>query len=156
MTPEQQAIYDKLPTHILLTPGVDKWRKGDEMFYDDWYPIEIETDGEWYGKKIGKLITARRPIPAPIREAQAWWTLYNRLATVVPDSRDGVIYAFVISTPKRYFLEVIKSRSLRGIRKFASEEAAKNAIPVLGGEDKISEMFSVGPGVFEQWLQDEI
>jgi hypothetical protein len=160
MTPEQKAIYDKLPEYIMLKAEVDKWRENDEYVV----PISggdlswIKIDSHLIGKSIEIYYTSRRPIPSEIREAQAWWILYNQLATVNPYSREGVIFAFIISpnTPNRFFLEVIKSRSLRGIRKFPNEEAAKNAIPILGGEGKISEMFSTGSGVFEKWLELDV
>jgi hypothetical protein len=152
MTPEIKAVYEKLPTHVLLIPEVDKWRDGDEWFSNGWRDFS-ENDVKYFPYKLA----IRRPIPAHIREAQAWWIVYNQLATVDPYSREGVIFAFVISpnTPNRFFLEVIKSRSLRGIRKFPNEEAAKNAISILGGEEKISEMFSKGQGLYEEWLMVE-
>jgi hypothetical protein len=161
MTPEQKAIYDKLPEYIMLKAGVDRWRENDEYAIMSgkklhWLKIDNDSLGEYVDIEYEDI--ARRPIPSHIREAQAWWILYNQLATVDPYSREGVIFAFIISpnTPNRFFLEVIKSRSLRGIRKFPNEEAAKNAIPILGGEGKISEMFSTGSGVFEKWLELDV
>ena len=57
-----EKIRAALPTHIMLTPGVHRWRERDDMLVGgEWFPIEYETDGEWYGKPV--KIEARRPVP---------------------------------------------------------------------------------------------
>lgn len=67
-----EKIRTRLPTHIMLTPGVHRWREGDDMRVGGkWFPIEYETDGEWYGEPV--KIEGRRPIPPHILDNQAFW-----------------------------------------------------------------------------------
>ena len=80
-----EKIRAALPTHIMLTPGVHRWRERDDMLVGgEWFPIEYETDGEWYGKPV--KIEARRPIHPHILDNQAFWLRFGGTA---PQSRVG-------------------------------------------------------------------
>lgn len=69
MTLEQ--IRAALPTHIPLTPGVHRWREGDELFISiegDWLEVDEDSaNGRYYN------CPRRRPIPPHILDNQAFW-----------------------------------------------------------------------------------
>ena len=78
-----EKIRAALPTHIMLTPGVHRWRERDDMLVGgEWFPIEYETDGEWYGKPV--KIEARRPIPPEVLDNQAFYLWAGQYGGVVP------------------------------------------------------------------------
>jgi hypothetical protein len=162
MKPEQEAIYNKLPTHIILRAGLDKWCKDDEYAAalsggePLWTTVWLKVDDYLIGQCIGTEYAARRPIPAYIREAQAWWILFNKLAAVDPDAKGGLMLICRYNHLRnRIVLDTISAVYTRGMRKFANESAVEDAIPILGGEEKIIEMLSAGPGVYEKWLMEE-
>ena len=73
-----EKIRAALPTHIMLTPGVHRWRKGDEYgrtesryekgMPDDWQPV---LNSNFYGQPVDEF--GRRPIPSHILDNQAFW-----------------------------------------------------------------------------------
>lgn len=86
-----EKIRAALPTHIMLTPGVHRWREGDEcafctmdgqVYFDEIgsenigkiVPPDDKDDPSWFGK------TARRPIPSNILDNQAFWIRFDILA----------------------------------------------------------------------------
>jgi hypothetical protein len=83
-----EKIRAALPTHIMLTPGVHRWREGDEYW--------SKTEGEWVKAthmdtkilcEMGSLISfraARRPIPPHILDNQAFWLWISQFNGVVP------------------------------------------------------------------------
>lgn len=73
-----------LPKYIYLTPGVHKWREGDEYFGFvslAWLPREkefwgtvIKQEGPAWKNEPDRilLVPARRPVPSEVLENQAW------------------------------------------------------------------------------------
>lgn len=85
---EFTAILNRVPMWHMLTPLVDKWKDGDEYllvagFNKKWSPILRE---QMYGYPVSDETIFRRPIPESVRRSVAWWALYNKLATVAPQS----------------------------------------------------------------------
>ena len=103
MTLEQ--IRAALPTHIMLTPGVDVWREGDEycltekvkLVSNGWQEInsynlgrklptkENTQHGDWFiiktaigiDMRVVSGYVARRPIPPHILDNQAFWLRFE-------------------------------------------------------------------------------
>ena len=74
MTIEQ--IRAALPTHIILTPGVHRWREGDEFVSGaEWEPICGPLGV--VGNDIKPFQLARRPIHPHILDNQAFWLLFE-------------------------------------------------------------------------------
>ena len=83
MTIEQ--IRAALPTHIILTPGVHRWREGDEFVSGaEWEPICWPLGV--VGNDIKPFQLARRPIHPHILDNQAFWLRFGGTA---PQSRVG-------------------------------------------------------------------
>jgi hypothetical protein len=149
-----QQIKDSLPKYRYLTPGVDVWREGDEVV--DLYQDEDITREFWNKKSplpIGTFLRpmaiGRRPIPDEVLENQAFWVLYNKLATVAPDNKGYIML------PK--FGGVVASRVVDtfGLYKFISEPSIANAIPLLGGEQNIIKHLSIGDA-YSVWLGEQL
>lgn len=88
MTLEQ--IRAALPTHIMLTPGVHRWRDGDIClkasgnpdYIIEVYPITIRADmKDWVGKTVTHIprhiLCGHRPIPPHILDNQAFWIWFD-------------------------------------------------------------------------------
>jgi len=80
-----EQIRAALPTHIMLTPGVHRWREGDEIY--------LEREDVWelidYPQTVGDRIlpgdhNARRPIPPEVLDNQAFYLWASQYGGVVP------------------------------------------------------------------------
>lgn len=63
-----------VPTHWMLTPGVDKWALGDRRFVGHPYRIAhniIRKELRYLGQKLEEHEAGDRPIPQSVREAEA-------------------------------------------------------------------------------------
>ena len=143
----------KVPTHVMLTPGVHLWRDND-------YEIQVGNIGQGrelfhdiaHPTQFGKIIesdSAYRPVPEHIRRSAAWWGLYNSLATSNAGARfeyDPHDKAWPLST----YLDSI----VRGVKGFGSREALKKYIPILGGEKTIIHYLSEGP-LLDGWVGEQ-
>ena len=82
----REKIRAALPTHIMLTPGVHKWREGDEVYLereDVWELID------YHPQIFGNLVlpgdhNGRRPIPPRILDNQAFYLWAGQYGGVVP------------------------------------------------------------------------
>lgn len=80
-----KKIRAELPTHIMLTPGVHRWRGGDEFKKSSntvWRSISEYTGKGWatWDNKVIEVedgTNVRRPIPTHILDNQAWWICYE-------------------------------------------------------------------------------
>ena len=73
-----EKIRAALPTHIMLTPGVHRWRDGDEFVSGaEWEPICGPLGV--VGNDIKPFQLARRPIHPHILDSQAWWLYVQQL-----------------------------------------------------------------------------
>ncbi len=160
-TKEYLEILNRIPTHIMLVPGVHRWQDGDEWWsdYDEWqtfvpggYPdsvIEIDEDMQVF----------RRSIPQHIRENAAWWALYNKLATI-PQLQFG--YLWVFHKPWHpvgewsWVLELSDKQGFSyGLRKFETKEKASIAREILGGEEAIIKLLSDGD-LMSSWMGEQV
>lgn len=126
-----------VPEYVLLRPGVDVWRDGDEKYWDEmgWaepQPLTI------IGKKVQDV--GRRPIPAEVREAMAWWIIF----TAELDRRTIPLYRIMS------FYDELKSNLLR------LEEQMNYCVEVeeFGGIEAMAEYLE-NPNPFESWLASQ-
>lgn len=82
-SPEFTAMLEKIPTHIMLTPGVHKWQEGDEFgIYNghsfQWCRVEHNT----VEPKDQRGWPIRRIVPEPIRRNAAFWELADSLLNI--------------------------------------------------------------------------
>lgn len=94
-----EQIRAALPTHIMLTPGVQKLKWYDELwafegFKKQWFAIDPATpERGWLEKanhriyEIGEVI-ARRPIPPHILDNQAFYVWLSQIGLVTKTERD--------------------------------------------------------------------
>lgn len=157
-SPEFLAILERVPRWHMLTPGVDVWREGDEV--GNYINHEIGTEWEaiensaFYGDKIVGL--SRRPVPEHVRRSEAWWALYNQLATVTPNE-----YRFSLDlwygraiAPNVHGRNTLDAANF-GYGCFETREAALAAIPILGGEAEIIKNLEEGPGAYMRWILEK-
>lgn len=73
-----EKIRASLPTHIMLTSGVHKWREGDEFYSagDRW---KSTCPPHWVGQDVSD--NCRRPIPSHILDNQAFWLRFGDSAS---------------------------------------------------------------------------
>ena len=134
MTLEQ--IRAELPTHIMLTPNVHKWREGDEIYLeceDVWEPID-------YPQVVGKHVlpgdhNARRPIPSHILDNQAWYLYFEQICDA-----EKTNYLHVLQAYETYRRVMILS---------------KKAVSRLGGESVIAKNFNAGR-LYDKWLREQM
>jgi hypothetical protein len=91
-----EKIRATLPTHIMLTPEVHRWREGDEFGFD-WMAV---PEG-FIGGRIKDGFKGRRPIPPEVLDNQAIW--------IWVESVEGVA-----STPP--IAEIVKAKLLESWR----------------------------------------
>lgn len=118
-----EKIRAGLPTHIMLTPGVHRWREGDKV------PLHngnfIAVCSEDIGNRPDCLSV--REIPPHILDNQAFWILYNSMATLNGRSDGWVIYLVPFQDDEGVWIaETRIERTDRnyGLRKFSSKEKA--------------------------------
>lgn len=174
-----QQIKDSLPKYRYLTPGVDVWREGDEYCLTEtvklakpgWQKIgsgavglelptkDCEMHGGWFivetvigiGVRIASDYVARRPIPDEVLENQAFWVLYNKLATVAPNGEGfDVCYHKLLAV-----YDLSTGNGMNGKRLFESQDAYHKAIPLLGGEQNIIKHLSAGD-LYSKWLGEQL
>lgn len=148
-----EKIRAALPTHIMLTPGVHRWREGDEFFYDDkWIFIEQEN-AHLFRKLVDDDSPARRPIPPHILDNQAWWALYDELAELQPFELGVEPYI------NSYGLAFASWDNCHGIKKFKSirgeSDYARECVAKLGGDDLFVKIFKAGP-LYDKWLLEQM
>lgn len=158
-----QQIRDSLPKYRYLTPGVDMWREEDEVLYY-WFDNSIEEIANKWLKAdylvFGKVLRSsqgRRPIPDEVLDNQAFWVLYNKLATVDPIPQfDQAFSQFIITLigEDEKFLDVEEEAQFNGMRGFNGSSMAYSAIPLLGGEQNIIKHLSAGD-LYSKWLSDQ-
>lgn len=151
-----------VPTHWLLTPGVDVWQDGDEeVFCSDYGPYWSDFLGgvgfEIPERKdaLTQPIIARRPIPRDVRESAAWWLLYNTLAEVDPIPKfDQLMARFIITMygDDDNHLDIEPEAEVSGMRSFNGESKAFAAIKALGGEQRIIKELSAGHDPLGRWI----
>lgn len=156
-----------IPEYILLVPGVDKWKEGDEWLFTQVDPDIRDKQHDWrkirplnVGASVGNLDAARRPIPLSIREAEARWLLYNSLATVPARleldrweyslGTDGFLTAHM--NEGFGFPEGEGEAELCGLRGFESKKAAMDAVLLFGGEQAVIQMLIEGQGALMRWI----
>ncbi len=168
-SPEFLEKLAKVPTHVMLTPRVHRWRESDEWLFDETYSATrdpgwglLSSDGMNLRDgdpptNIGSYVygVARRPIPENVRRSAAWWALYNSLATVAPDHL-GIAYLYcLINRVSGISLTIdFENRMRHGIRKFESFEKCRDSIPILGGEETIIHFLSEGP-LMDSWMGEQ-
>jgi len=159
-SPEFTEILNRLPRWHLLTPGVDVWREGDQFYdwaeYDDWFDCLNDMVGSITGQAVttceseeGDAAIGRRPIPEHVRRSEAWWALYNKLATVGPGE---LAFYFESKEPDYGGLAIILFESTFSHRGFEARSVAELAIPILGGEAEIIKNLQEGPGAYMRWV----
>ena len=154
------AILERVPRWHMLTPG-DVLQKGDEYFADGrWF----EEQQGWFGQIIDirmSAFTHRRPIPEHVRRSEAWWALYNQLATVAPIPRfDQAHSQFIVTLYADHsgddnpsaVLDVEEESQFNGLRGFNGSAEAYSAIRALGGEAEIIKNLQEGPGAYMRWV----
>lgn len=148
-----------LPKYIYLKPGVHKWREGDDYFskYEGWTPaIHMSTK---LLCEFGTTISypaVRRPIPDEVLENQAFWVLYNRLATVAPASDElGVTFYISRNALREEILRITLLHADLNTRRFLTSLEARKAIPLLGGEQNIIKHLSAGD-LYSVWIGEQI
>lgn len=159
-SPEFLAILGRVPRWHMLTPGVDVWRENDEY-------LPSKQNAEWvnaweaygrYGiKEIASVFSsrARRPVPEHVQRSEAWWALYNQLATVAPIPRfDQALSRFIITMydVDDVHLDVEEESEIGGLRGFNGSSEAFAAIKALGGEAEIIKNLQEGPGAYMRWV----
>lgn len=152
-----EKIRAALPTHIMLTPGVHRWREGDEFKKANslvWREISPYTGRgwpTWNGKvvEVGDGTDVRRPIPPHILDNQAWWVLYDRLGTVPPKEKGHILL------PK--FGGIVPSfvGDCFGERKFPDDEHAYQAVIHLGGDKEVIKRLTEGH-LYDKWLLEQM
>jgi len=152
-----EKIRAALPTHIMLTPGVHRWRDGDEEYIDseeNFMGIDPHCAGCIVDHEGG-----RRPIPQYILDNQAFWVLFDKLADRSPQSLGGV--ALELERGLRDYQNVrVLIHNVRGLffghtRRFSTENAAYEAMENLGGARKIIENLSIGR-LYDKWLLEQM
>lgn len=171
-SPEFTEILNRLPRWHLLTPGVDVWREGDQFYdwaeYDDWFDCLNDMVGSITGQAVttceseeGDAAIGRRPIPEHVRRSEAWWALYNQLATVAPIPRfDQAHSQFIVTLYADHsgddnpsaVLDVEEESQFNGLRGFNGSSKAYAALKVLGGEQEIIKNLQEGPGAYMRWV----
>lgn len=143
-----QQIKDSLPKYRLLTPGVDVWRDGDEFF--DIVDLKFDTIAPVQFRQLVNGITGRRPIPDEVIDNQAFWVLYNKLATAPRH-----LATFELSMGLKG-IEVHYERLFKnGAPGFKTALLAEKAIPLLGGEQNIIKHLSAGD-LYSKWLGEQL
>jgi hypothetical protein len=151
-----------LPKWIYLTRNIGKFREGDEFMLLHIYGM-TGCDIKWektreIGCPIAFMNAARRPIPPEVLESQAFWVMYNRLATIAPNEKG---YALTIDTdPSEKWMPASMhchygDTSIRGQRKFMLPELLRESILQLGGEQNIIKHLSAGD-LYSKWLSEQI
>lgn len=149
-----------VPTHWLLTPGVDVWQDGDEVLDCDYdkngLAIPLFVRGSLaLGTYLRPDDIGRRPIPQDVRESAAWWLLYNTLATVDPIPRfEQLLARFIITTYGDDIIElnVEPEAEFSGMRGFDGESKVYASIKALGGEKRVIKELSAGPDPLGRWI----
>lgn len=140
-----------LPKYIWLQAEKDIWQEGDECLpekIDAWHPVTRPLIGT-----LVMVLCARRPIPDEVLDNQAFWVLYNRLATVAPASDElGVTFYISRNALREEILRITLLHADLNTRRFLTSLEARKAIPLLGGEQNIIKYLSTGPNPFENWL----
>lgn len=131
MTLEQ--IRAALPTHIMLTPGVHRWREGDEFFVHRW-----TLKDSFIGHPVGEWEAGRRPIPPHILDNQAWWVCANR--------KLGQGRVLVLDW-------TVNQSEAQGHSKLS--QLSSGEIAVLGGADKVLKRLSEGR-LYDKWLLEQM
>lgn len=150
-SPEFLAILERVPRWHMLTPD-DKIQDGD-------YKIEAGNIGQGQEVFMDKIHWAESPenlpfvfrtIPEHVRRSEAWWALYNQLATVAPNGEGFAMYI------NSYGLALDTSMKCHGIRKFeisdSDRELFQERISILGGEAEIIKNLQEGPGAYMRWV----
>ena len=153
-SPEFLAILERVPRWHMLTPG-EQIKDGDKI----WQPGD-QVSGVW--RKVIAIGTVnsrpfRRHIPEHVRRSEAWWALYNQLATIKPDKR-GWLMGHDRMIPERtetpdafeVFAHVVLVNY--GLPKFTDDLDWRDAIDILGGEAEIIKNLQEGPGAYMRWV----
>lgn len=137
MTLEQ--IRAALPTHIMLTPGVHRWREGDEIavfgedIWDlDWLKCERIIAENIEGKPVASY---RRPIPPHILDNQAWWLFFNKACV---DDKTNVYHVLQAYETYRRIMTL-----------------SNKAIQTLGGASIIAKYINEGR-LYDKWLLEQM
>lgn len=150
-SPEFLAILERVPRWHMLThrkkcdscDGTGGFtRDGENNEFDDNY--EIIECAECGG--VG-TIQERMKIPEHVRRSEAWWALYNQLAT-----RPAWARFELDLQDKTWPLSIYASTIITGIRGFSSGDEIESSIPILGGETEIIKNLQEGPGAYVRWV----
>lgn len=77
-----EQIRAALPTHIMLTPGVHKWREWDEWkSHNTHLWVAFDSDENGANEGIFRARDCRRPIPPHILDNQAFWLRFEYMQT---------------------------------------------------------------------------
>lgn len=157
-----EQIRAALPTHIMLTPGVHRWRKGDEVYV-------LSREGRkllaaWEPKLTRDkfevdLHAARRPIPPHILDNQAFWVMFDTLAEIPAYGVGGWLLELERGITDFGDIRVL-IHNVRGLfyghsRRFRTKDDAENAIEFLGGQNRIIKELEVGR-LYDKWLLEQI
>jgi len=76
-------ILEQMPKWFYLTPGLDKWRNGDQAWTISnsmdslkWRDMPSQNFNKIIEDESILQLIGRRPIPESIRRSQAFWVLY--------------------------------------------------------------------------------
>lgn len=154
----------KVPSHVMLTPGVHLYKNGDEWIDGalKWGPVNEDNIGRVINVTFQPIV--RRSIPEHIRRSAAWWGLYTSLATVAPDAHGTII----VYEDAHERLDIIHGGTIKfkagikyqgqgatnGLRKFQTVRDAMNAVPILGGEETIIKHLSEGD-LMSVWMGEQ-
>ena len=165
-----EQIRAALPTHIMLTPGVQKLKWYDELwafegFKKQWFAIDPATpERGWLEKanhriyEIGEVI-ARRPIPPHILDNQAFWVMFDTLAEIPAYGVGGWLLELERGITDFGDIRVL-IHNVRGLfyghsRRFRTKDDAENAIEFLGGQNRIIKELEAGR-LYDKWLLEQI
>lgn len=140
MTLEQ--IRAALPTHIMLTPGVHRWKDGDDFYAkglpriypDSWYEAG-QNDDDKFGMPVLYSQIGRRPIPPHILDNHAFWVLLERICYLSPPMSAEFCHA-----------KWLVNRDL---------DLFKSDIKRLGGVQRIERNFIMGR-LYDKWLLEQM
>lgn len=162
-SPEFTAMLEKIPKHIMLTPGVHRWIKGDEILGARYtasnLPEWISALGSLYGQIIKSGFPARRPIPENVRCSAAWFALLSSMSSIKPGCLGYGLHVWFDPEINRLLGPKLEVFGTKGhffeLNLFETKEHAHAAIPLLGGEQNIIHHLSSGC-LLPKWMAGEI
>ena len=152
---EFTAILSRVPKWHMLTPGKDRWEENDKVPGPAGISLNVCSEDIDAVSDCWSM----REIPEHVRRSEAWWALYNRLATVAPIPRfDQAHSQFIVTLYADHsgddnpsaVLDVEEESQFNGLRGFnGSAEAYSQGSRLRSGDNK---NLQEGPGTYMRWV----